>query len=315
MNQLKLLLTIILWASSFSITSGQSFAPLNAKWHFQKYCTSPPWLDNCGYFTVEAVQDTTVNGKYATIFENRDLGSLIPDAQLIVREDSNKIYFFENNQFKLLYDFNMSTGDTLTFSIPHNWHYYDFSCGDSPDTSRFAQVVIDSTAILTIDGRLLKSLYTSPIYNNDTTYYYSWQLGQIVERIGSHNGIFGFSTTQCLGGFFGNFRCYNDSLINYKTVTEDCDFVSGLDKIIDKNTISIYPNPTGSKLLIHKYINYITEYKILSITGQFLLERKNLFSKSEEIDISAFNQGIYVIKIRDDKDITAIQKIIKQNSR
>ncbi|MFH2143761.1 MAG: hypothetical protein ABIJ97_15155, partial [Bacteroidota bacterium] len=204
MNQLKILFAIIIWTSIFPTISGQNFAPVNAIWHFQKYCINPPWVTNCGYFTVEVVRDTTINGKYATIIENSDLGTLIPNAQLILREDSNKIYFFENNQFRLLYDFNLVAGDTLTFSIPNKWNYYDFTCGLCPDTSKFAQVVIDSTEILIIDGQLLKSLYTRPIYNNDTTCFYSWELGQIVERIGSYNGIFGYSTTQCLGGFYGN---------------------------------------------------------------------------------------------------------------
>jgi hypothetical protein len=154
---IKMFLTGILTISACTAW-GQTFAPLNAKWHYANYCNIPPWMGDCGYFTAEAVRDTMVNGLMATVVEHRNMGVLTPQSEVLIREDDNRVYFFENGQFKLLYDFNLEVGDTLTFSIPHNSQFYGFSCGMEPDTSRFAQVVVLSTTITDIDGQQLKTL-------------------------------------------------------------------------------------------------------------------------------------------------------------
>ena len=269
-------------------------------------------MSNCGYSTVGPVWDTTINGKSATILEYTDNGTVIPIAQTIFREEDNQIYFYENNKFKLLYDFNLITGDTLTFSIPYNWSYYDFTCGNSPDTSKFAQVKIDSTEMLSIDGQSLKSMYTSPIYLNDANFYFSWQLGQIVERIGSYSGIFGFSTTQCLGGFPGNIRCYNDNLINFKNVAIDCDFVTGTNKNSKNNIISIYPNPSYGlfNISINSFQFDEAEVEVSDVTGK-LLKRTILENNNRAIDLTNYPKGLYFVKVKIGENII-IKKVVYQ---
>ncbi|OFY85770.1 MAG: hypothetical protein A3K10_01115 [Bacteroidetes bacterium RIFCSPLOWO2_12_FULL_31_6] len=309
MKVLKPLLISFFFLFTFSFLFAQNFAPLNAKWHYQKFCNNPLWISNCGYFTAEIVRDTIVNGKSAKVMENADLGVLIPAAQLIIREDSDRVYFFENNQFKLLYDFNLNTGDTLFYSVPSNWMYYDFTCGDYPDTSKLTQAIIDSTGQLSINGELLKVLYTSPNYSPDTTKYFSWELGQVIQRIGSLRGLFGASTTQCLGGFPGSIRCYNDSLISYKPVLFDCDFVTGIDRDVNENLISIYPNPSSGKFTLDfgNAINNIS-VEIYNLMGKKIVA-KPILSKREVIDLSNQPKGIYYVKTINKKE-SSTQKII-----
>jgi hypothetical protein len=309
---LKIFSTIILVVSGCTAW-GQAFAPLNAKWHYANYCNVPPWVGDCGYFTAEAVRDTMVNGLMATVVEHRSMGVLTPQSEVLIREDDNRVYFFENGQFKLLYDFNLEVGDTLTFSVPQNSQLYDFSCGMASDTSRFAQVVVVSTTITEIDGQQLKTLHTSAI-NFEDLEYLSWELGSFTERIGSYNGLFGVSTTACLGGFPGHFRCYDDPIISYVASTEACDFVMGQRELTAKSGISIHPNPAYSMIQVKSLFEKIVGYRVSTICGQTLLERKIVPSVTIGVDLDYLSPGIYVVETYGISGSTVREKIIKLNS-
>ncbi len=228
----------------------QEFAPLNAEWHYQKWSINDDYFVD--YYSAKAERDTMINGNYATILTYKANGTVIPDAEIIIREENSKVYFYENNSFKLLYDFTLSVGDTLTFSVPQNFYYYDISCGPGPDTSslHLAQVTIDSIFPNIFDNQSLDVFYTTPIYDNSAQYF-SWQLGPIVERIGCYYGMFGLSTTQCLGGDFGHFRCYSDSILTYYLSVEDCNYTTtGINNVADKLPVSVYPNPATNAITI-----------------------------------------------------------------
>jgi hypothetical protein len=305
---LKTFFTVIL-AASVCTAWGQAFAPLNAKWHYANFCQMPPWLGGCGYFTVEAVRDTMVNGLMATVIEQRNMGVLTPQSEVIIREDDNRVYFFESGQFKLLYDFNLEVGDTLTFSVPHNSQLYDFTCGGGPDTSRAAQVVVVSTAMTEIDGQLLKTLHTSTIYQDSE--YMTWELGSITERIGSSSGLFGYSDLQCLGGFAGHFRCYDDHLISYNASSEACDFVMGQSELTDRSSIFIHPNPAYSVIRLNSPAEEIVAFRVSTICGQTLLERRIMPSATIEVDLGHLSQGVYVVETYGMSGSTAREKVIK----
>lgn len=62
--------------------------------------------------------------------------------------------------------------------------------------------------------------------------------------------------------------------------------------------ISIYPNPTSSKISVSgKLIN--TSYSIYSILGQEV--NKGSFNKTQSIDVSNLKQGVYLIKLENEK--------------
>jgi len=300
----------ILLAMSTSTSWGQAFAPLNAIWHYEHFCNLPPWEESCGHFTVEAVRDTMIDGMTANILEYRDMGVVVPEAEIIIREDANRVYFYENGQFKLLYDFNLNEGDTMTFSVPQNVAHYDFTCGGGYGVPDSAQVRIDSTALTEVDGQLLKTLYSTAIIvpgNEDS----AWVLEQFTERIGSHAGLFGYTTFVCLGGFSGYLRCYNDSLVSYTTVAEACDFVMGLNETAEDNSISIYPNPTASRVFVESSAENIIGYTVRSMSGQVLLEQLNQSLTRIGIDLSEIPSGIYIVEIHNGRNELVREKIIK----
>ncbi len=54
--------------------------------------------------------------------------------------------------------------------------------------------------------------------------------------------------------------------------------------------------------------------KAIAQTCAMRRESTNFFAKSVNIDISGFDFGVYIIKIRDNKNGIVIQRIVKQHS-
>lgn len=82
---------------------------------------------------------------------------------------------------------------------------------------------------------------------------------------------------------------------------------------MDKNNISIYPNPANDKLFINFNSDHLSEkinYSIIDLYGRIILENKNI--SSEYIDISRLKEGVYFIRITDEKQAST-NKFIKVN--
>lgn len=80
-----------------------------------------------------------------------------------------------------------------------------------------------------------------------------------------------------------------------------------------KNNISIYPNPTTGQLTINfkKVRNFgKIHIQIQDITGKVLIEKSNL-QQNEELDLSGFANGIYIIRIQTEEDVFT-SKIVKE---
>jgi hypothetical protein len=313
-NTLRTAVLAILLAVSTSSSWGQTFAPLNAIWHYEHFCNLLPWEESCGHFTVEPLRDTMIDGMTANILEYKDMGVVIPQAEVVIREEANRVYFYEDDQFKLLYDFNLNEGDTMTFHVPQNVAYYDFTCGAGFGIPDSAQVRIDSTAFIEVEGQLLKTLYSTalivPELGNSV-----WVLRQFTERIGSHVGLFGYTANQCLGGFPGYLRCYSDSLISYKAIAEACDFVMGQEELAGNDAAKVYPNPTRNAVRVQSGAERITAYRVTAMSGQLLLHQSCALSSPFDIDLSHLPPGIYVVEAFNSYDLVVREKVVKMDGR
>jgi hypothetical protein len=79
---------------------------------------------------------------------------------------------------------------------------------------------------------------------------------------------------------------------------------------LSANGISIYPNPTNGIVKLEFANNNIQKLTILDVTGKQILEKTEV-QQNEQIDVSSFNSGIYVISIQTDNEIFT-RKIIKE---
>ena len=78
---------------------------------------------------------------------------------------------------------------------------------------------------------------------------------------------------------------------------------------IEKNSISIYPNPANDKLLISGLIKQ-ADVSFYSLDGK-LIRQHVLTSGTSEIDITDLSQGSYVVKIKSDNKVIT-KRLIKE---
>lgn len=87
-----------------------------------------------------------------------------------------------------------------------------------------------------------------------------------------------------------------------------CSFTSIQNFSTDK--YSIYPIPANDKVIVENPLNGTTELTIYDLSGK-ILYKKSLVGKKIEINFSPFDNGIYILRISDNKTIIT-RKILKE---
>lgn len=76
------------------------------------------------------------------------------------------------------------------------------------------------------------------------------------------------------------------------------------------NNLTVFPNPTQSILTLILKNNFIKEIEVLNVPGQTIFRKENINSSQYTIDIGYANEGIYFLKVIDDKNTLSYRKII-----
>jgi hypothetical protein len=272
---MRRLITILsLLVCFYSPTFSQNFAPVGAKWHYSVDDYQPPFNKN--YILIESIKDTVVLGKNAkkldqTIFYGAGGSGYIGFD--IVYSDSNKVYIYRYNDFKLLYDFNANQGDTVYVIEPHI-----IVCGGNNDT--LIQVLIDSVKIENIGGTLKKVQYV-------TNLELGWVIGdKYVETVGSNHYLI---PIDCVSpSQTDSLRCYSDSTINYQLVVDCEELAVGIEEI--------YENELTINTLIKNNIMFNDikgTFIVYDINGRIMLNQKI----KPSINIDFLKPGIYILVI------------------
>lgn len=85
--------------------------------------------------------------------------------------------------------------------------------------------------------------------------------------------------------------------------------VLSVDKNDIENYIIIYPNPIKGVLYINSKATNLVELNITDFRGRVVLNKSKDLT---QIDISHFSSGVYYVKLKSDKNISIIKKIVKQ---
>ncbi len=303
----KELSLIIILGFCINTFSQVEWAPIGAKWYFNNVEGYDP--PSTGYVTIESIGDTLLIEKLAKIMKITYFSSdgIIHNLGFeYTYQDNNKIFYYKNGKYYLLYDFGAVIGDTLKI-------YSNKPNGCGFDT--IGTIKIRETGISVINNDSLRFYEVIPVNNS------IWTInGKIFERIGSMQYMFPLTNNICgLMDYIevGGLRCYTDSDFGiYKTVNYPCDTLMPYKTNIEykpNQTINIFPNP------VDDYLNIIITSKstinlylsIHNLLGVSLIN--NLINNDEnKIDISLFNEGIYILKIIDsDGNLLFLKRIIK----
>jgi len=215
-----------------------------------------------------------------------------------IREDTlnKKVYYLPKGEISdtLLYDFNLSLGDTLPLT-------YIYS--GSP------LVTIDDIDSIAANGRV------------HTTYHLDgagWGSGfYLIEGIGSTFGLLEPIIASPDPRY--DLLCFKyDGSVTYDTLVSfhstGCDsLLTGLKtpKIISRFGISIYPNPLTSFATIEA-TEPLSSLRIYTISGRMAREERNLSSNTITMDRGNLPSGMYFIEVISGNGILARKKVIIQ---
>ena len=104
---------------------------------------------------------------------------------------------------------------------------------------------------------------------------------------------------------YSNSFSVNGESVNVEVLLNDATFVNSL----LENGITIYPNPTNGMINFESDGYNIKKLTIFDVTGKTLIKRTEI-QQNEIIDLSSFENGIYIISIQTDNEIFTT-KIIK----
>jgi len=278
---LFILIFLLITVTSFF----QNFAPVGAKWHYSFPEFSSP---NQGYILLESIKDTTVFGKNAKKLNTTHFSPASSPIALqseIIFSDSNKVYLFVYNQFRLLYDFNANQGDTIFVIEP----YYS---GNNLDT--LIPILVDSTKNETIGGVSKKVQYITSLEP-------SWYFGfKIIQNIGSDNYL--LPNFAAVDPAPGPFRCYSDSLLSYQLVNDCEELITNIDE--NANIFYQYDFQTTVYNTLN-LPNIEGDIFIYDIQGKLLISEKI----KTTIPLNLKN-GPYIVLLKN-KDFQHIYKILK----
>ena len=203
---------------------------------------------------------------------------------------------------RLLYDFNVVTGDTLNFEL----FGYDFI--NDENTIYPYPCIVDSVTTITVNNLALKRVHTTVVADFDffpNRYIYT-------ERIGSERRIFEDKANGSWVADAGpsQLRCYIDNEIEYHTWLYDwlnldnCEAENPnatFETNGDLTTINIHPNPASNFTQISIKTTLPTapvHIEIINLAGQIVYSKNAPFKFLIKVETSSIPSGIYFIKMQ-----------------
>ena len=221
-----------------------------------------------------------------------------------LREDSLKIYFYSfiNDDSPLCA---YISGDTL-FPAGSETLLYDFNLtpGDTVFWGAYERVVSSIDSILLHDGS----------YSNRINFVQEHGEDYWIEGIGSRLGLFGaYNFPPFEGGC--TLSCFHkDSIYLHGQYSDPqaCDGILSSPQVIAEiENIRIYPNPTKGALNM-EIIDHSTAQLHLEVFNQFgqKIEEKILYSRTSSLSLEKYSSGLYFIQFKKEGKLVASKKVL-----
>lgn len=280
----------------------QTYVPFpkdSVHWRIVKTARDPTFPDNTRrwYCFLYLKGDTIIDSVlYSKLYENI-YPSFVDSARTekfkgVIREKNKRVYYAyeaDLSKERLLYDFNLSVGDTMLWDnlyINDDW-----------------SIVSQPAVVYAIDSVQMA--------NGEYRKRYDLGYTVIIEGIGNVRSSLLWAHSQPALDYAEGFQCvsYPNELIYKRIGVDDDDCFAVPQKPInieevDNELFSIYPNPNTGKLFFSEAIQ---EFEIFSLLGLSVYSQKEINTKT--IDISFLSKGIYFLKAKG--KTTQLFKLIK----
>jgi hypothetical protein len=251
----------------------------------------------------KVVRDTTINDRLCRILGVFSAGEYLPESEVITFQKDGKLYFYENDIWKLLYDFTAQAGDTVTYYISEKYPYYfkyavpGIFDQEIMDRNPYQLLIEKIDTLYTTEGNPLMRFYTKSLDERQTN-----RMGVIIENVGSEFKLFGLSTIislpECLNNF-PSLRCYSDDDIFVTFTEEECDKLTSA-KDVSHIMVNVYPNPGGDNIIINLggQVDMPLTCKVTDISGKIVFSDVEHLS-GFELNTNQLRSGMYIIRLMD----------------
>jgi len=282
---MRFIFVCLLIIPQFLIAQKQ-FAPLGATWRYEQHT-----FDCSNHFLRYNVEkEMEIDGKDCSIIYSYTSRNLNPfqksEDSLIVWENDQKVYFYQFDEFHLLYDFTLEIGDTLEYYLPsRKGHFSPYEDEQSDTAVIVTQLYVVDIEEVEVNGLMLKRFDTRYTYPEDGFIHY---MDYIVENVGATNSkIIGNNEIFVASGCGPGFLCYENENFSYPPDIQ-CEYPT-----------STIENNTSEKIQLVEVIN---------MSGQKITE---FGSVSSAVRLDNISKGFYFIKLTFDSGFTHIAKIVK----
>ncbi|MEM8585347.1 MAG: hypothetical protein AAGF87_13795, partial [Bacteroidota bacterium] len=214
---------------------------------------------------------------YELLLSSDETGDTFNGTSIFLREVDESIYFIDDNEEFLFYDFSLMTGDTFTVA-------------ETQLNPEVDLLVVDIDSIELQNGTMRKRLYLRCLNNpggDPTQWDRIW-----IEGIGDTQGLLSPSGS-CLFDQNSILTCFSSNGETlYKAENEDECWISTSINELEKYGLSLYPNPARNYVEIGGVTEWFS-YQLFCFDGTLVRSGESL----GRIDLSRDLPGSYVLEI------------------
>ncbi len=239
-------------------------------------------------------EDTTINETiYKKILHSDMNNEFDPTYTMIgfIREtEDRKVYLRDLEGLEgLYYDYYVEEGDTMNFYNPFTKYFYEQAIPSFGDDTL---VIVENVHFETFEG-LNRKVYDLSAFGE-----YAMYPETFIEGVGSISGHYYSSMYKfyaLVGSGISLLCADNDGSTIYHNPLYSYCFITKIKHSSSFDNVEIYPNPCSDSF--RTKVNETDNYRIYiyNILGEKVFEKKAM--NNQEIDISRFNAGTYIIKI------------------
>ncbi len=311
----KIFFTYVVLCFGLQMNAQTEFAPIGTEWYYTYTFGCCP--EN-HFNHIISEKDTIIEGSSCRVLKQYYDGSDTVSEKYIVHQEQGKIYYYYQNQFNLLLDFDVEINDTIVFTFMYKEYNDNFPLGK--DTVFSARFQVES---ITSDVQNLKTI-TTKIVNEDihelygisvppneyNTYSYTEKIGLYREFMPVFDNL-----PHPAEDVFRWLRCYSDadfSFISEEWASTSLPYNNSAASILtnpkDDRGIKIYFDP------ITNNISILTDYRghvdIINISGKVVC-CSELSTGMNEISINYLHNGVFFIKVQTENNRIKTFKMIK----
>lgn len=293
------------------------FCPPGAEWHYTFYSPNMLRISN---EQISYVRDSLVDNEIVKVLLHHSFYNICSGNEnelTLIRQKGDTVFMrnlITEQSWQILYNYAATTGQSWQTTIDL------LDPMTVPPLSVTYTVSVDSVKTTLVGSYNLRKLYVN--YQVATPDGIASMPATITERFGSSMFMFSYADnylSDCDG--FDQFLCYQDSAMGLIQFTsKPCDYTTdnvGIQEIGGgSGSVQAYPNPTAGILHLNFSGNSFQGnrvYTLTDISGRELLNKILTAGEQEQqIDLSTFSAGVYLLSIKEKGEIICRTKIVKQ---